>query len=474
MDKLIGRKAEIKEFNKYINSGSAEFIAVYGRRRIGKTFLVRSIFKNSFAFETTGIIDGNRDEQMSVFVNSLRNIGFQGKTPQNWIEAFEELRKLLEPKVKESDERVVVFIDELPCFETQKSGFLKAFANFWNSWANWQDNVMLIVCGSATSWMVDNLVNNHSGLYDRLTHQIHLRQFTLQETMEYFNSKGYGYSKLLILHIYMAFGGVPYYLRYFNKGESFAQAVDRLFFADGVLKNEFGQMFSSLFKQPEVYVQVLKAMSKPNSGLTRQEINEKLKKYDNGHLTKVLSDLEKCDFIRRFNTIGKNNKIKTSSCFYQLVDFYTIFYFTFADYANSNPSYWQSNLGSPSINNWCGLALERVVMSHIGKIKDALGISNVQCEFYSWRSKDLDKNVQIDMVLDRADGIINICEVKYSANEFVLSKDEYFKIQRRASVFKSQTNTKSTVLPTLITSFGAEPNGYANDISVQIDLDDLF
>jgi hypothetical protein len=474
MAKLIGRKEEIIDLDNYTKSGKAEFIAVYGRRRIGKTYLVRQYFSNHFAFETSGVIDGTPQEQMAVFYSSLCNAGYQGAMPKNWIEAFQELRKLLEPKIGNSGKRVVIFIDELPCFETPKSGFLRAFSNFWNTWANWQDNVMLIVCGSATSWMTDKLINNHAGLYNRLTHQIHLREFSLSETFEYFENQGFGYSKLMVLQIYMAFGGVPYYLSYFRKGESFAKAIDRLFFNNGALQNEFNQMFAALFRQPQPYMQVVKYLATKKSGVARKEINDALKKIDNGHITKILNNLEACDFIRKYYTIGSNGKLKSSSCYYQLTDFYTIFYFTFHEKASAANNYFQQNIDKPVINTWLGLAFERVVAAHIVKVKKAVGIDKILTEHYSWRSTDTDDNVQIDMVINRADKITNICEIKYSAAEYHLTKAEYLNIQHRVEVFKRETRTHNTVWPILITVFGVEQGNYANAINLQLTVDDLF
>ncbi len=474
MKKLIGRESEIEDLDNYVNSQRAEFIAVYGRRRIGKTFLIRQYFSNEFAFEVSGAIDGTAQEQMALFVSAMRRIGYDGEIPKDWFQAFSELRNLLEPVVKKSKKRVVIFIDELPCFETQKSSFLKAFSNFWNSWANWQDNIMLIVCGSATSWMTDNLINNHAGLYNRLTHQIHLREFTLKETKEYFDNQDFGYSELMVLQIYMAFGGVPYYLGYFRKGESFAEAVDRLFFNGGVLQNEFNQMFAALFRQPLPYMQVMKFLATKKSGVNRKEISQGVSKLDNGHLTKILDNLETCDFIRKFYTTGRDGKLKTTSCYYQLTDFYTIFYFTFKDKASAGKNFFSQNYGKPIINTWLGLAFERVVTTHIRQIKAALGISEIYTEYFSWRSKNEDKNVQIDLVISRADKVINICEIKFSASEYSLSKEEYLKIQNRVAVYRDETKTKSAVWPVLITFFGVMKGGYASSIEKKIAVMDFM
>ena len=333
---------------------------------------------------------------------------------------------------------------------------------------------MLIVCGSATSWMTDNVINNHGGLYNRLTHQIHLREFTLSETYEYFTSLGYGYSKQMVLQIYMTFGGVPYYLGYFRKGESFAKAVDRLFFDDGVLKNEFDQMFAALFRQPLPYIQAMKFLATKKSGISRKEIGEGLKKIDNGHLTKILNDLETCDFVRKFYTIGRNGKMKSSSCFYQLTDFYTIFYFTFHDKTGSTKNYFQKNIGSSVVSAWFGLSFERVVSAHIDKVKKALGIDKIITQHYTWRGEYEGERVQIDLIIDRADGIIDICEIKYSDTEYRLTKEEYFKTIDRIETFKNATGTKKTVHPVLVTVFGTSRGEYSGAIDFKITLDDLM
>jgi len=474
MGKIIGRKEQIIDLDNYMRSGRAEFIAIYGRRRIGKTYLVRQYFDNNFAFSTSGILEGTAQEQMSAFVSSMREIGYKGDLPKSWLEAFFELRKLLEPLVKKSRRRVVIFIDELPCFETAKSGFLRAFSHFWNSWANWESKIMLIVCGSATSWMVDNVINNHGGLYNRLTHQIHLREFTLSETYEYFTSLGYGYSKQMVLQIYMAFGGVPYYLGYFRKGESFAKAVDRLFFDGGVLRDEFDQMFAALFRQPLPYIQVMKFLATKKSGINRKEIGDGLKKIDNGHLTKILNDLEICDFVRKFYTIGRGGKLKSSSCFYQLTDFYTIFYFTFHDKAGSIKNYFQKNIGNSVVSAWFGLSFERVVSAHIDKVKKALGIDKIITQHYTWRGEYDGERVQIDLVIDRADGIIDICEIKYSDTEYRLTQEEYFKIIDRVETFKRVTGTQKTVHPVLVTVFGTNRGEYSGLIDSKIMLKDFM
>ena len=216
---IVGRKKELAQINQYYNSGKAEFVALYGRRRVGKTFLIRQHFKNQFAFDMTGVMEGSKSEQMTAFHTALKTYGYTGKKNQNWIDAFFALRQLLEAKI-EAGKRCVIFIDELPCLDTPKAGFVNALGHFWNNWANWQSEIMLIVCGSATSWMVRNVIDNHGGLHDRITHEMHLHPFTLSETEEFFATNGFAWNRLSIIQAYMAIGGVPYYMSLFDKTDS--------------------------------------------------------------------------------------------------------------------------------------------------------------------------------------------------------------------------------------------------------------
>jgi len=472
MGKIIGRQNEKKYLSNLYNSGKAEFLAVYGRRRIGKTFLIREYFNNDFDFETTGVIDGSQNEQLSAFTSSLRKIGYKGGIPKNWMTAFDELRQLLESKA--ADRRILIFIDEMPCLDTNKSEFLKAFGHFWNSWANWNKNVFLIVCGSATSWIVDNIVNNHGGLHNRITAQIHLHQFSLAEAEEFFNHRECDFSRDMVLQFFMALGGVPYYLSLVERGESFAQFIDRTFFSNGILAQEYGRLFSSLFRQPEAYIKVLEFLAKHKDGITRTEIARALNT-DNGHLSKIISDLEYCDFVRSLYTIGRDNKLKSTGQYYQLSDFYTIFYLKFHKYIIPNHDFWKEHLNTSTINSWLGLAYERVAMCFVDKVKKAIGIDKISSFNYAWRKKDSDgHDVQIDLVIQRADSIINICEIKYSNGLYEMDKDEYMKIQRRAEVLKKATKTRGAVWPVIITTNGMTSGGYSHSFPVQITMDDLF
>lgn len=469
---IVGRKKELSLINQYFNSGKAEFIAVYGRRRVGKTFLIRQHFRNQFAFDMTGIMEGTKSEQMTAFHTALKTYGYTGKKNSNWIDAFFALRQVLESRIEEG-KRCVIFIDELPCLDTPKAGFVNALGHFWNNWANWQSEIMLIVCGSATSWMVRNVIDNHGGLHDRITHEIHLHPFTLTETEEFFKLNGFSWNRLSIMQTYMAIGGIPYYMSLFERTDSPATGLDRLFFSGNAeLKKEYRRLFSSLFKNPHPYLEIITLLSKHPKGMTREEISTELKTSNNGKLGEMLTDLIYCDFLQKNNV--REKRIKSNSAIYQLIDFYTIFYNTFANKNIMEEHFWTRNINTPEINIWYGLAFERVCKAHIEKIKTALGIASVSTEYYSWRSNLIEKGAQIDIIIDRADNTINLCEVKYSENLYSLDKEEYMKIQNRISVFKEATNTRSNIIPTMITTFGMKEGTYSDQIIAKINMEDLF
>lgn len=308
-EKIIGRHSEKALLEKYYNSGKAEFIAMYGRRRIGKTFLIRQYFRNQFSFDMTGVLEGNKNEQMTAFHMALKTYGYKGKKNNTWLDAFFALRQLLEEKLQDG-KRCVIFIDELPCLDTPRAGFVHALGHFWNSWANWQSQIMLIVCGSATSWMVRNIIDDHGGLHDRVTHEMPLHPFTLAETEEYFQENGFRWKRLSLLQVYMAVGGVPYYMSLFLPEESPAIGLDRLFFSENAeLQKEYRRLFYSLFRNAQPYQDIISVLAKKSSSMTREEISKALNIDNNGKLGDMLTDLIYCDFIRKYNV--RDKKIKT-------------------------------------------------------------------------------------------------------------------------------------------------------------------
>lgn len=472
MEQVIGRKKEIKLLTEYYHSGRTEFVAVYGRRRVGKTFLIRNLFKGDFVFEMSGSIDASAEAQLSNFGYALREYGESTlPLPTNWTEAFENLKQLL--KTRLSGKRLLVFIDELPCLDTRRSGFQQAFEHFWNGWAAYQSEIMLIVCGSATSWMINNLIDSHGGLHNRITHEMYLAPFTLGETEEMLRANGFAWSRLSILQIYSVMGGVPYYLSLLDKSLGVEANVDKLFFANHAeLKREYGRLYTSLFQNSEVYMRVIEALATCKQGMTRKEIADKLHLPSGGTLTRVIRELVNCDFLRGYNT--RERKIKQKDQIYQLTDLYTLFYMQFCHQASTDTSYWTHQMGKPRQNTWYGLAFERICMLHIPQIKHHLGIDQIHTEYYSWRSKVSVPAAQIDLLIERADNLVNLCEIKYSQMPYAITKEEEMRIRTRMADFVSETGMRHGILTTLITTFGLRQNAYSSVAQVQLTMDDLF
>ena len=472
---LIGRNAEIEQLRRFSASGKAEFVAIYGRRRVGKTFLVNNVFANSLTFSMTGILDGDRKAQIHAFCEAMELAGNPlAQKPKDWYEAFQILRRFLHTKQK-NREQCIVFIDELPSFDTHRSDFVKALGFFWNSWASLQNNFMLIVCGSSTSWMMENIIDSHGGLHDRITHEMHIKEFSLKEVEAYLNENGFFWDRLIILQAYMVFGGIPYYYSLLSNEDSLAQNIDRLLFSPhGEMRHEFTRLYKTLFSKPEPYISIIEALFKRKEGLSMAELAQTIGKTVNGRLSNMLNNLVDCDIIH-FNHI-KNKKISKRNGIFQLTDFFSCFYLQFMKDGNREESFWSKSSFAPEINTWRGLTFESVCKAHITQIKEALRIGGIRTSYYSWRSNtDINKQkAQIDLIIERADKTINICEIKYSESPYILTKEEYSKLRSRTDAFIQQTAFKGGIIPIFITVCGLQKNTYSEYIPITITLDQLF
>jgi len=469
---MIGRIDEQRRLREAFESEYSEFVAVYGRRRVGKTFLVREQFHYKFTFQHTGLARKSTREQLQSFQLSLRRQGYtKAPLPGNWIEAFDMLKDLIEWS---KDRRKVVFIDEMPWMDAPRSSFLPALENFWNSFASARKDVVLIACGSATSWIVRKLLKNKRGLHNRITYRIHLQPFTLNECEQYAKQRKLGMSRLQLMEGYMALGGIPYYWSLLDKSKSLAQNIDRLFFSkDGELKGEYYELYASLFNHPEKYVAVIETLGKKRSGLSREEIIKEGKLESNGKLSEILEDLENCGFIRKYNMIG----MKSKGALYQLIDCYTLFYFRFIQNNNSNDEhFWSKSIGTGEYNSWCGLAFERLCLLHSRQIKTKLGISGIISSEYAWWTdqKDGKRGAQIDLLIDRNDGVINLCEMKYTKAPFQIDASYEANLLNKRARFIEATQTRKAVHITMVSSQGLERNAYADEIQSEVSGGDLF
>lgn len=473
MNTIIGREQEIKKLSAAVDRVRPEFIALYGRRRVGKTFLINQMFRNQFAFKMTGVIEGTLKDQFTAFVDAMNDYGFDvPEQPKDWMQAFIMLKNALKKKVN-NGEQCIVFIDELPAMDAEGSNVAGAVGYFWNNWACQYDNFVFIICGSATSWMITNVIDSKGGLHDRITVEMPIHPFTLKETEQYLEYQHFLWNRQMVLQAYMIFGGIPYYLSLLDKEESLVQNVDRLFFSQDIqMRREFRRLFNTLYKNPDKYIDIIKALNKSRKGLTREEIASELKCSNNGHLGKRLEDLVCCDLIRK--NIVREKEIKRKDAIYQLCDFFSLFYLTFIERAEVEQQYWSHHINTPEVNSWMGLTYERICMAHIQQIKHSLHLDTISTLSYSWRSKTFTPAAQIDIIIERADKIVNICEVKYCQYEYNLDKDEYERINKRKNAFIKETGLRHTPWLTMITTEGVARGKYSEMIQTQVTLDDLF
>lgn len=473
---LVGREEELKILSARLASGEAELIAVYGRRRVGKTFLIRTFLKNSIVFQLTGIHNANRQTQLENFSQTLQ---LSSKSPialaipANWLQAFAMLESYL--LTLPTDQPAVVFLDEFPWIETHRGGFLQAFDHWWNAYASQKPFLKVIICGSAASWMIDKVINNRGGLHNRVTQTIRLLPFSLGETRQYLQSKGVELDNYSQLQLYMALGGVPYYLRQVSPGESAAQVIDRLCFAkDGPLRTEFNNLYKSLFADSDNHEKIIRVLATRATGLTRKEIIDQCGFTSGGNTSKHLKELEESGFIRSHSAFTK----RSNDAIYKLSDEYSLFYLKFIESsADDGSGVWLRKFETPAYRSWSGFAFESVCQKHVWQIRRKLGITGVFTQSGAWRhiSEKGETGAQIDLLLDRQDRCINLCEIKFSTAEFVIDKKYAAELDHKTQTFRTVTGTRKTLFPTLISTYGCKKNEYyLGRIQAEVNMDDLF
>lgn len=475
---IIGRKEEQRIFRNYLDSPKAELVAVYGRRRVGKTYLIKSFFNNKFDFAFSGMYNTPKDVQLSQFQKYLEKYSNRPcKRFKNWFEAFDALQSYLETLQKD---KIIVFLDEIPWLDTPKSNFLAAFSQFWNGWASVKNNFKLFVCGSATTWMLSKFIGDKGGIYGRVCRAVWLRPFSLGETELFLRQiKGISMNRHEIIKAYMVFGGIPYYLDMLEKDLPLAVNIDKLFFVQGApLSNEFNFLFRSLFNESSIYKKTVETLATKLKGLTRQEILAALKIKNGGSLSEVLDNLIKCDFIRKYTSIGKTER----EAMYQLTDLFSLFHLRFStDNSGRDEHFFVNNSGKGAISAWSGYAFEMVCLHHIGQIKKALSIGGIVSNSYSWSCKGFTDSdgtkwtgSQIDFLIDRADNVINVCEIKYTDDEYIITAEYEQKLRHRTTLFSSLTKTRKAIQHTFITIYGVMQNAHSGIVQSQVRADDLF
>lgn len=461
--RFVGRKEEIYTLEECLNSEQSEFVAVYGRRRVGKTFLIRYVLERHFSLFATGLPGGSYREQINNFCMAIvQGFNVDYRECENWMEVMRYLADTITNDLNYKLRKKVLFIDEMPWMDTPKSDFLMAIEWFWNAYASARTDIFLIVCGSATTWITSNILRNRGGLYGRLTNQIYLEPFTLNECSQFYELKKISMSQEEQLQAYMIFGGVPYYLQYFRKELSVAQNVDNMCFSKrGILAKEYDNLYRSMFKGYTSHIKVVEALATKSMGMTKKEICEKTGMPESGTSTTVLQELVDCGILNEYSQVGK----KTKGKMYQLVDFFTLFYLRFVKDNKGEEHFWTQNLNTPAINTWQGYAFEQVCFAHIKQIKKALGIRGISSKVSSWRSNDKENGAQIDMVIERADNVINICEIKYASGNYTIKADYAQKLRNKLTSFKEETKTKSALHLTMITTYGLKKNSEHNGMA---------
>jgi AAA+ ATPase superfamily predicted ATPase len=470
---IVGRANEQRVLQRCLESKKPEFIAVYGRRRVGKTYLVREFFENKFAFYLTGSADKGMSTQLDYFNEAVQLYSNQEhESAKSWMDAFRTLRKVLENSNRRYKGKRVVFIDEIAWLDTRKSGFLLALEHFWNSWGSAQPDLILVVCGSASSWIIKKLFKNRGGLHNRITRRLRLEPFRLVECEQFFTNKGIHYNRRLIAEAYMVFGGIPFYLDLFEPGFSVVQNVDAICFSQTApLRDEFNELYASLFEHEHNHIQIVKALASKRAGLTRDELIQTTGLSSGGTLTNLLEELEQSGFIRRYY----DYRNASDNSLYQLLDFFSLYFLTFMSKLGQHDEHFWSKLnGKGAYNAWIGLSFELLCLSHIDQVKDGLGIYGVSTSVYAWRSPTRGLNRQIDLVIDRADGIIDICESKYSREPYAINKSDAQKMQSRCEEFSAYAKADKAIHMIMIASAGLKQNAYSHVIEKTITLDDLF
>ena len=473
---MIGRKYERQKLADLTFSNKAELLSIIGRRRVGKTYLIREHYQEQIVFEFTGTQYASKNNQLKKFAQKLSeytNSPLGVATPKDWAAAFIQLKTYLKTFEK-STQKPVVFFDEVPWISSRRSGFLNEFGYWWNDWASRQ-NIIVIICGSAASWMIDKVVNNKGGLHNRITEYIHLQPFTLAEVKKYLFSINLMLDDYQVLQLYMSIGGIPHYLQHIRKGESATQIINRLCFnKDGILRNEFNNLYAALYEGHERHIAVVKALATKWKGLSRKDIIKLTNLSNGGSLTKILSELESSSFIKEIIPFGK----KRNDTLYRLIDEYSLFYLTFIDRQRAGKKdIWLQSSQENNYKIWRGYAFENICIKHVEAIKQSLGISGIYTEVSSFRSHPTleGEGIQIDMLIDRKDQSINLCEMKFYNDELTLSKADATKLRHRRSRFQQISKTKKTIFNTIITTYGIHANQHSyGQVDNSVTMDDLF
>ena len=477
---IIGRRKELSSLNRVYHSNEAEFIVVYGRRRVGKTFLVREYFheQSCMLLHVTGLQKGGMAKQLAHFSDVLAKCfmsGIELKLPKSWDDAFKILTQFIENE--KSTQKIVIFLDELPWMATRKSGLLEALDYYWNRFWSSNPRVILIACGSSASWLIKNIIYNKGGLHNRCTCELRIEPFCLAEVEEFLISKGVQLNRRHVLELYLALGGIPYYLRYVESHLTAAENIQKILFEKNApLAGEFEKLFKSLFSGAAQYIELITIIASKREGIARSEIERLSNKISiGGRLSMRLNNLIQANFIESFMPWGKKR-----GEYFRLMDEFCLFYIYWIlpnRYVKFTSDHWLKQHNKPSYHAWAGLAFEAICLKHIESIINALQIKTAEYTS-SWRiaaTGSHEFGAQIDLLIDRSDDAITVCEIKYTDEPFIIDKLFMSTLNTKVDIFKKKTQTKKQVFIALISANGIKQNQYSNEgITGVVTLNDLF
>lgn len=467
---IIGRKKEIKKLEDSLYGNESELIAIYGRRRVGKTFLIREVYKKHIVFELTGLYNGNMKAQLRNFHEQLKSASSQfndTKIPKDWFDAFGLLKSYLNGL--KGKKKKVIFIDEFPWIATTRSGFLMLFENFWNTYCTNRNDLVVVICGSAAAYMVQKIINNKGGLYNRITYKIQLEAFNLNETELFLKSRGINFNHYSIIQLYMAIGGIPHYLKMIKKGESIVQNIDRLCFEKGgELSNEFNEVFKSLFKDSKLHETIIRGLSTSQKGITRDNLLNECKLPSNGDFSRALNELIDSGFVIKYTPFNKKNR----ESLLRLTDEFSAFHLKYIEpYHGQGAGTWNKLFSKPTNVIWSGFVFETICLKHVEQIKKALKIEGI----YSTNSSWTNGKAQIDLVIARDDNRVNICEMKFYNKEFIIDDSEFKILRNKRDQFIEDTGVKAQVVISMITTYGVSKNAnYFEIVENNFKMDCLF
>ena len=478
---LIGRKAELKQLESIIHSSRPEFIAIYGRRRVGKTFLIRqfaSAQKSIKYFDFSGQQNSPLQNQIDNFCVRLEEafkITRPLQRPKGWKEALLLLNSFLNEQTK--NKKCMLFFDELPWIASRNSAFVSALDYIWNQYWSRNKNIKLIVCGSAASWIIEKVINAKGGLHNRVTGQMNLSPFNLNEVESYLRDKGIKLTRIEILKIYMAIGGVPFYWTHIQKGKSGAESIDSLFFRKAApLKDEFQRLLSSLFENSEVHKKIVEALANNRHGVSREELLAQLKIKSGGQFNRYLNELTISGFIQEFIPYGRKKK----NHYFRLIDPFCFFYLKWQTEISGGRTSWKSLQNTPRLQSWLGYTFENVCIMHEEKIKQVMELTDSVVTSSSWSFRpsvrsQKEQGVQFDLLWKRKDGVIQIFEIKYSESPFKLEKNYAKVLSNKIEIFKEKTKFKGQVFLTLVSPFGLAQGLWNDDIvDTVVDLNEIW